>query len=539
MSDSEESEENESSYTSSSYSVNTIRINKEKRNTITIDVNKYNKLLLQMETLIDIIKTFKEKEKVIRVSSSMQTEEIVDKDKIEKENLINNLQIENDVLKSQVDMLTMDKGKILNDYNNLKSSSKEKIAKLQNEILVHQKEIKNLKEELVSLATQMKSMRKVSNCELVLFNEKLTNKILSYLPFEYIFHFCSLNTYTHSHFYHRQRCEYLEATLQNALKSISLLTSKDIPSQYSITNAQMENIYQHVINSDKLFLSYLRRRIIRSMMFIEEVVRVPLRKIKLEKIDSNLSNRMLSIIKDRGDIDSELSELNGDIVDFPSKDTMISLDNDEVDKQILDLYYNNARTKLSFDFTSKEEIKSLLDLFFRAKLSKDNYATFLQRIVEEFSGLLYDSFTSLKEIKEIEIVCRSMEIRQMKMRNQIEELSCEVKDLNKFAKSSKEIKEMLLRQKSEVELKYNDALIQIASMTTEKERMKKNIEDIDKERITAEKEFNELKMKLINEFKQVQNETEGLKKERDVLRSTLIDFKNFFMTNISDNGDII
>ena len=539
MSDSEESEENESSYTSSSYSVNTIRINKEKRNTITIDVNKYNKLLLQMKTLIDIIKTFREKENVIRVSSSMQTEEIVDKDKIEKENLINNLQIENEVLKSQIDMLTMDKGKILNDYNNLKSSSKEKIAKLQNEILVHQKEIKNLNEELVSLATQMKSMRKVSNCELVLFNEKLTNKILSYLPFEYIFHFCSLNTYTHSHFYHRQRCEYLEATLQNALKSISLLTSKDIPSQYSITNAQMENIYQHVINSDKLFLSYLRRRIIRSMMFIEEVVRVPLRKIKLEKIDSNLSNRMLSIIKDRGDIDSELSELNGDIVDFPSKDTMVALDNDEVDKKILDLYYNNARTKLSFDFTSKEEIKSLLDLFFRAKLSKDNYATFLQRIVEEFSGLLYDSFTSLKEIKEIEIVCRSMEIRQLKMRNQIEELSCEVKDLNKFAKSSKEIKEMLLRQKSEVELKYNDALIQIASMTTEKERMKKNIEDIDRERITAEKEFNELKMKLINEFKQVQNETEGLKKERDVLRNTLIDFKNFFMTNISDNGDII
>lgn len=539
MSDNEESEENESSYTSSSASVNTIRINKEKRNTITIDVNKYNKIILQMKTLIDIVKSFKEKENVIKVSSSIQTEEIVDNDKIEKDNLINNLQIENEVLKSQVEMLTMDKGKILNDYNNLKSSSKEKITKLQNEILVQQKDIKNLNDELVSLTRQMKSMRKVSNCELVLFNEKLTNKILSYLPFEYTFHFCSLNTYTHSHFYHRQRCEYLEATLQNALKSISLLTSKDIPSQYSITNTQMENIYQHVINSDKLFLSYLRRRIIRSMMFIEEVVLVPLRKIKLEKIDSNLSNRMLSIIKDRGDIDSELSELNGDIVDFPSKDTMVSLDNDEVDKKILDLYYNNARTKLSFDFSSKDEIKSLLDLFFRAKLSKDNYATFLQRIVEEFSGLLYDSFTSLKEIKEIEIVCRSMEIRQMKMRNQIEELSCEVKDLNKFAKSSKEIKEMLLRQKSEVELKYNDALIQIASMTTEKERMKKNIEDIDRERITAEKEFNELKMKLINEFKQVQNETEGLKRERDVLRNTLIDFKNFFMTNISDNGDII
>ena len=151
MSDNEESEENESSYTSSSASVNTIRIIKEKRNTITIDVNKYNKIILQMKTLIDIVKSFKEKENVIKVSSSIQTEEIVDNDKIEKDNLINNLQIENEVLKSQVEMLTMDKGKILNDYNNLKSSSKEKIAKLQNEILVQQKDIKNLNDELVSL----------------------------------------------------------------------------------------------------------------------------------------------------------------------------------------------------------------------------------------------------------------------------------------------------------------------------------------------------------------------------------------------------
>ena len=177
MSDNEESEENESSYTSSSASVNTITIIKEKRNTITIDVNKYNKIILQMKTLIDIVKSFKEKENVIKVSSSIQTEEIVDNDKIEKDNLINNLQIENEVLKSQVEMLTMDKGKILNDYNNLKSSSKEKIAKLQNEILVQQKDIKNLNDELVSLTRQMKSMRKVSNCELVLFNEKLTNKV--------------------------------------------------------------------------------------------------------------------------------------------------------------------------------------------------------------------------------------------------------------------------------------------------------------------------------------------------------------------------
>ena len=121
----------------------------------------------------------------------------------------------------------------------------------------------------------------------------------------------------------------------------------------------------------------------------------------------------------------------------------------------------------------------------------------------------------------------------------VNEITEEINDLSQFAKSSKEIKEMLLKQKSEVEIKYNDALMQISSLLNEKERYKKTIEDIDKERVNCEKEFEEFKAKLINEFKAMQNESKLIVRERDALKGTLIDFKNFFMKFVNDEGEII
>ena len=68
----------------------------------------------------------------------------------------------------------------------------------------------------------------------------------------------------------------------------------------------------------------------------------------------------------------------------------------------------------------------------------------------------------IKEAKEMEIVTRAMMIRYNKTMMRVNEITEEINDLNQFAKSSKEIKEMLLKQKSEVEIKYNDALMQIS-----------------------------------------------------------------------------
>ena len=58
---------------------------------------------------------------------------------------------------------------------------------------------------------------------------------------------------------------------------------------------------------------------------------------------------------------------------------------------------------------------------------------------------------------------------------------------------------MLIKQKNQIEFKYNDALMEISRLNKEKESYMKNIEDIDKERINAEKEFFEFKNKILNE----------------------------------------
>lgn len=555
----EDYDESESQSDANSY-FQIIEIKKEKLKKVSLDVKTYHRLLAQMNTLIEIAKAVQEKRNITRNSSSqteikekenttVQKEETANSKDNETKNIINNLQIENSVLKSQIDLLRKENSKLISDYSAHKIASKEKISKLQNEILQLQTSLSTLNSTLQNQVQEMKQMRKISPIEIAFSHEKITDKILSYLPFEYTFHFLSLNNYLHSHFYYKQRCLFLEGKLQNAIKVISQITTKDICEMYSITNQEMENLFDKRLNNSEVIATKLRKRIIRSLFFIEEVVKTPLRNIPETQ---KLAEKMLTVIRDKSDNENEISELNDEIIDFPPKKYFglhYTIDNekgkkdeisyDDIDKKILQYYFPIGRSKIKFDYSSPEEIRELLDMFFRAKLSKDHYANFLKCIVEEFSALLYDSFETIKEAKEMEIVTRAIMVRYNKALMRVNEITEEINDLSKFAKSSKEIKEMLLKQKSEVEIKYNDSLIQISSLLNEKEKYKKTIEDIDKERVNCEKEFEEFKAKLINEFKAIQNESKLIVRERDALKGTLIDFKNFFMKFVNDEGEII
>lgn len=555
----EDYEESESQSDINSY-FQIIEIKREKIKKVSLDVKTYHHLLTQMNTLIEIAKSVQEKRNITRNSSSQtemeekintttQKEEKAKSKESEMQNIINNLQIENSVLKSQIDLLRKENSKLISDFSTHKITSKEKISKLHNEILQLQTSLSTLNSTLQKQTQEMKQMKKISPIEMAFSHEKITDKILSYLPFEYTFHFLSLNNYLHSHFYYKQRCFFLEGKLQNAIKEISQLTTKDICEMYSITNQEMENLFEKRLNNSEVIATKLRKRIIRSLFFIDEIVKTPLRNIPEAQ---KLTEKMLTVIKDKSDNENEISELNDEIIDFPPKkyfglhytienenEKKDEISYDDIDKKILQYYSPIGRSKIKFDFSSSEEIRELLDMFFRAKLSKDHYANFLKCIVEEFSSLLYDSYETIKEAKEMEIVTRAMMIRYNKTMMRVNEITEEINDLSKFAKSSKEIKEMLLKQKSEVEIKYNDALIQISSLLNEKERYKKTIEDIDKERVNCEKEFEEFKAKLINEFKAMQNESKLIVRERDALKGTLIDFKNFFMKFVNDEGEII
>ena len=162
----EDYEESESQSDINSY-FQIIEIKREKIKKVSLDVKTYNHLLTQMNNLIEIAKSVQEKRNITRNSSSQteieekintttQKEEKTNSKESEMQNIINNLQIENSVLKSQIDLLRKENSKLISDFSTHKITSKEKISKLHNEILQLQTSLSTLNSTLQKQTQEMK-----------------------------------------------------------------------------------------------------------------------------------------------------------------------------------------------------------------------------------------------------------------------------------------------------------------------------------------------------------------------------------------------
>ncbi len=81
--------------------------------------------------------------------------------------------------------------------------------------------------------------------------------------------------------------------------------------------------------------------------------------------------------------------------------------------------------------------------------------------------MLYHSNKTVYEIKELEIVKNAIHERFKKYHKISMELENEMEDLKRLSHTNKEIKDILLKQKQEVEVKYNDSLTQISYLKDE------------------------------------------------------------------------
>ena len=127
----------------------------------------------------------------------------------------------------------------------------------------------------------------------------------------------------------------------------------------------------------------------------------------------------------------------------------------------------------------------------------------------------------------------------MKYKERAAEMEIEIRDMNQFARSSREVKEMLLKQKNEVEIKYNNSLMIIAQLNDEKVLNDQKIAELNEKMKKNSEKYELFKTQIIKEYKNIQTDFSLTKKERDLLKSTLIDFKNYFMKFIGDDGELI
>lgn len=530
-------------------------IKKEKKFNIEVDVNVYEELMKKLNYYIELFQKLSFPSKKEFKSEGIQVEEIIDNNKEESqkikdiEKINSTLMVENEVLQNKVESLLIENSQLKGENCKLKSKYSEIEAQLTKEIKQLTLDLNKTNKQYTDLVKKLSKMKEISAKDKIINNEKCLNSILSFLPLDYNLKFISLNHQLHNHFYYQKKSALQENKINSLKKIISQLTTQDIGTKFCIKEEKIQTLLEKYTNDHLIPGENLRYRIIKSILFIENIIRKPLRNIFSKEIpkeiEDNFTTQTLNILSSFITIIKEeaINELNNNddttefgIVQFPKEKIQ---DLDENDKNILLSFDENERINVKFEFTSAEQIKELLNFFLNAKLSKENYAKFLQNIVEEFSELLFECYSSIIEIKEMEIVNKAIEARFLRFKYLCHDMQEEVTDLSKFAETSKKVKEMLIKQKTNLEVKYNEALIEISKLNKERENNKKTLEEIDKERINSEKEFFEFKNKIVEQFKNIEKKYNITLKERDILRNSLIGFQNYFFKYVDNDGEII
>lgn len=527
---------------------NYIEIKKEKNRTINIDIKLYEKLITFININNNMLMNMKHKISTIKYSEQTQTEEELIFDDAQKqlklkEKEIKNLKEENLVLKNELNKYKTKYSDIEKKYNEIKNIFDKQMNEKIDVTNKLNKEINSLNEIIHSNKEKMKNMVKYTSFERVFDDEKLLDKILTYLPFEYYLILSSLNKKIHFHLYYKKRCAYIENKYKKCEKLIKELTTSSIPLKYKIEDEEIINLVKKYTEPHLIPGNKMRYSLFHSLLFIENIVRKPLihqYDIKKNKKESAkiFFNEIFKVMKfeDNNEITQLMKnqkinqELNNKILTI-FKDDNIELE--KIDKEIIEYFNNDKYINIKFEFKSAQEIKTLLTYFMKHGLEQEYYNKFFRYLIDEFCDLFFNCYESLNSIKELEIVNIAIDSRYKQTNYLMKEMNLMVTELNNYCETSKNLKETLLKQKNDVEIKYNDCLMLNSSLNQEIINYKNIIKDLNEDKIKIKADVDILKNKMIEDYKKIEKSYNEVNKERKSLINVFIELKNFFINTIS------
>ena len=534
--------------TQSEDDIHYIEIKKEKKKTMNIDIKLYEKLITFINVNNNILLNMKHKNNIIKYSQQTQTDEEIimeetQKELKSKEKEIKNLREENFVLKNELNKYKTQYLEIEKKYNDIKRVYEPQMLEKLESIDKLNKEINNLNEIIKSNKEKMKLMIQYSPCETVFDNEKLVDKILSYLPFEYYLTLASLNKKIHFHLYYKKRCAYIENKYKKSEKIIKELITSNIPLKYQIEEEEIINLIKKYTEPHLIPGNKMRYSLFHSLLFIENLVRKPLQEKfdpKKNKKDSTklFFNEIFKVMKneDNNEITQIMKnqkvkqELNNKIITI-FKDDYIELD--KLDKNILNFFNNDKYINIKFEFKSPKDIKTLFTYFIKNGLDQENYNKFVHYLIDEYSELFFNCYDSLDSIKELEIVNIAIDSRYKRTNYLMKEMNLMVTELNNYVETSKNLKETLLKQKNDVEIKYNDCLMMNSSLNQQIVNNKNLIQQLKEEKTKIKNEVDEFKNKMKGDYQNIEKRYNDINQERKALLQVFIDLKNFFINTIS------
>ena len=549
--DKSKNEENDSEYES-----NYIEIKKEKLNTIYFENKIYLKLITQIEKYNEMINIIKTNSNLFK--SNIKVDSFVDKNKekyekilIEKDKTINLLRKENESKQTEIKSLQSINLELEQKYNDLISKYEKEIKEKNIIISSIEQELKTMTNKYNKLNEIINEQKKESNIndieQKLLMNEKLIESISNFLPLEDKLKLFSLNKKINFCFKYKNRYNEIQKKFVESQNIIAHLTSEDILLKYEIENEELQNIIKKYTNSHIISGNELRLSIFNCLIFLEKIIRKPLQEVNFEDLgNKEMSNKEKFSLKAKGLFNDFLS-----VVGKTEQSQLKKKMKENLEKKIIDINfevnYNELKNKenefkkkidedqfinIKFEYNSPEEIKNLIRHFLKVGLSDHYYTQFKSYLIDEFSQLLFNSYKSLNCIKELEICNKIQGVRFNKNIYLIKQMTNEINDLKKLKETNKKENTKLVKQRNELEIKYNDSLLLISSINEKLLEANKNFEILKEEKNKSELELQSFKNKIMNEYKIIENKYNKVNEERNSFIKIFLEMKMFFIQKI-------
>ena len=428
------------------------------------------------------------------------------------------------------------------DNDNYKTIIKELSFKVES----LQKEIKNLN-EVIEKMKQKANINK-QKIEIALSHPKVLSKVMSYLENEDKFSLSKCNNFLYQNIYFRAVSEKINNKLKTKEKILEKLEDKDVAKKFDIKENEISELIKTYIIDQKVSGIEMRNEIVKSLVFLENYVKIPLANFKgpigerenmfnMEdqpkkgKFFTKFFSALKSEIKeDIGMNQKSENVVNNNFISFNPEEF-----NDifETDKHVLKTFKTDKSLNVQYEYTENNKIKDIINEFFVCQLPQASYQKFITKICETFSDLLHSSFLALNDIKNLQIIVYALYCRYMKNKVKIEDLQSVVEDLNHFADSSRQIKEMLTKTKNELEFKYTNSMMTISQLNSIITQKDNEINDINLKSKEKDEKYNKFKNEIINEYKKIKDDFDFTKKQRDSLKGILVELKDYFVKVVS------
>ena len=418
-----------------------------------------------------------------------------------------------------------------------------------------EKELKDIKDVNMKLIARQNINKTAFG--IIYTNEKLLTKILSYLETQEKFDFSKSNSFLYKNIFFKAVSENLLKIVKKKNYILEKLSGEDLNTKFDVKETEILDLFREYIINQKVCGVDMRNEIVKSLIFLENYVSIPMTNFKLSSGKKNKEN-MFDLPEEKQEqkkpkffskfLSALKSEIKEEIGIAPKQENLpknnyISFTPKEYvnifesDRHVLQTYKTDKSLNVKFIYENSDKIKKLLNDFFVSQLPQTSYQKFVTKICETFSELLFSSFLALNDIKNLEIIMYALYCRYMKYKTKIEDLEGVIEDLNHFVETSRQIKDMMTKAKNELEFKYTNSVMTISQLNNSINKKDEEIRKITGEMKEKEEKYDKFKNEIIKEYKVIKDEFYFTKNERDTIKSVLLELKEYFIKVVT--GDLL